>query len=167
MTRTKTPARRARRDYVRYGLGIAGDICARIAEGANWTQLSREPRMPARPTYYDWMREHPEFADMVARAEEMRADTQAYQALEVAMGTNPGVSGDRLRVSTLLWHAAKGCPARYGTAAEKVRKPGEELPPPPMRNITVRIRDFQPLTLPDGRTITREMRRDGSHVDHD
>jgi len=89
----------------------------------------------------------------------MAADNCAERALEVADGaTAATVQADRLRVSTLLWHAARGAPHRYGAKAE-----GREEE----RRIIIEVRDFVPVTRPDGTVIAREILPDGSFVDED
>ncbi len=54
--------------YTTYSLRLAAMICARIAAGAHWHTLSREPGMPSTATLYRWRNERPEFDAMYEAA---------------------------------------------------------------------------------------------------
>lgn len=127
---------------VRYSEDVADEICTRIAMGEAWYQMCSTGRMPAYGTLYQWMGRYPDFAEAVARARQMAADYKADKALVVAEATTPAtVSADRLKVSTLMKHAALQAPGQWGRKAEAR---GED------RRIVIVVRDFVPVLGPDG-----------------
>lgn len=153
---------RKRRARVWFTPELGQEICARIGAGETWSRMAGTRGMPSYTTLYQWRDEHPEFAAELARARDIAADARAERALEVSEeATATTVQAARLLVSTLLWHAAKGAPHRYGAKVEAA------VGKAAVAAITVRIRDFEPVTREDGSTGTREILADGSFIDHE
>jgi hypothetical protein len=145
---------------VRYSKGLTERICERIAAGESWSSFHWTEGMPSYSTLYTWRDKHPEFAAALQRARDMAADWWAEQALEVAReATKDTATADRLHVNTLLWHAARGAPYRYGSRERK------ESAKPEVVRVLVSIRDWVPVRLPDGRLVAKEVNEDGSFVD--
>lgn len=156
----RAPAKK--RKPVRFSAKVAEEICIRIAAGETWSAMCGKGSMPSHAALYKWRDQKPEFRADLERARDIAADSRADRALEVAEGaTSATVQADRLRVSTLLWHAARGAPHRYGSRAEA---PAGKAP---RASFSVRIREFVPVTREDGTVFTREIRPDGSFVDAD
>jgi hypothetical protein len=155
-----TMAKTSARPVIRYGRRLTDRICDRIAKGETLAQVSCDADMPARGTLYRWRDKYPEFALQLAQAREAAADAQAAEALRIAKdSTAATVQADRLRVAALQWQAARMAPHRYGGKAEA------QGPEP--RRIVVEVRDFAPVTRPDGSVFAREILPDGSFVDGD
>lgn len=148
--RRKIPDKHGRVTHIRYCRAVTEEICRRLAEGQLWHHMANTPDMPAYDTFYRWQRKHPEFAEAVRLSKEIAGHYKADRALEVAEATTAAtVSADRLRVSTLLWHAAKAAPEIYGSGkAAKRDQPVEYV---------VRIRQFENYVGEDGRTYVREI----------
>ncbi len=153
------PATKAiRRDgtvtHVRYGKAVAEEICRRIAMGEMWFKICNTGRLPSYTTLYAWVRKYPDFAEGYAQAREMAADLRADRALVVAEeSTAATVQSDRLRVGALQWRAANGAPKRYGSRASAADREDAA----PMREIVIRVRQFERLIGDDGRAYTREI----------
>lgn len=148
-----------RKTPVRFTQDLVERICTRVAAGEALSKICDEEGMPARTTLYRWCDQRPGFQEAFARACDIAADTCADEALEVARRTTPAtVQADRLRVSTLIWHASRGPQRRRGSGAEADRKAQRTVGP-------VRIREFVPVAREDGSVFTREIRPDGSVVD--
>lgn len=148
----------------RYSAALVEEICQRLGEGVRWSHLGGEPDMPSLTTLYNWRRDKPDFELKVTVAMAAGATRKAERALEIAEGTTKDtVVADRLRVDTLMKHAAQMSPHEWGRKAgdtDKAREKGEW-------RIVVRVRDFTPVTRPDGTVFTREILPDGSFHDHE
>jgi hypothetical protein len=74
----RPPRQRARADgnitHTVYSVGLALEICRRLAEGERWTFICNTGRMPACGTLYSWRRKHPAFAEALAQAREIAAE---------------------------------------------------------------------------------------------
>jgi hypothetical protein len=137
----------------RYSQALADRICERLANGEKWHQICNADGLPSYTTLYTWQRKHPEFAERLTMAREMAADLQAATALVVAeSATATTVQADRLRVSTLMKHAALAAPHRWGAKAE--------APDSAPRKLTIYIRHFERVTLDDGSVVVREVPRE-------
>ena len=85
------------------------------------------------------------------------ADSWAEEALAVAKAaTASTLQVDKLKVTTLLWRAAREAPQRSGGRKDDDGGSSEAQ---------VRIRDFVPVSREGGARFTREIRPDGSFVD--
>ena len=150
-TETKAAAAPTKRSYVRYTKKTVGKICRRLALGEAWTRISRENDMPCHETFYDWMRDHPDFAARVAEARRMAADTAVDDMMEVARGvTASNASAARVQIGTYQWTAARNAPGRYGS---KVEAQGG-----PPRIVEIRVRQFERAVGPDGVAYLRELK---------
>jgi transposase-like protein len=137
---------------LRYSRALGAAICQRLAQGETWSLISREEDLPAYTTLYAWRRRHPEFAEMLAEAREMAADRHADKALAVAEETTAAtVQADRLKVGTLMKHAAVGAPHRWGAKAEAAE--------PPQKKPALYVRRFERVVLEDGAVAVREVFR--------
>lgn len=136
----------------RYSRALGAEICRRLAQGDSWSLISREQDFPAYATLYAWRRQHPDFAEMLAEAREMAADRLADKALAVAEETTAAtVQADRLKVGTLMKHAALGAPHRWGAKAEAAE--------PPQKKLALYVRRFERVALEDGTVVVREVFR--------
>lgn len=114
------PRRNGKVVHVRYGPAVAREICERLARGEIWSQIAGAGRLPSYHTLYDWQAKHPEFAAAVADARRIAAEARFEQALEVAQASTPAtLQSDRLRVATLLHHAERLDPERFGKAGTR------------------------------------------------
>jgi hypothetical protein len=148
----ETPRKRdAGEPNVRYSQGLTARICARLAQGAMWHRLCKEPGMPAYSTFYTWQKQYPAFAEAVAAAQAAAADYCADRALEVAEeATKETATQDRLLVNTLLKRADR-VGGRKTRAADK---------PEPVE-IVFRVRHFERVVGPDGKAFVREIKPEG------
>lgn len=136
----------------RYSRAVAEEICQRIAGGEVWFKICNTGGLPSYATLYAWLRKYPDFAEAYAQAREMAADLRADKALVVAEAATPAtVQADRLRVTTLQWHAAKAAPRRYGSRAGD--DPNDDSP----RTLTIRVRRFEKAFRDDGTAYVREI----------
>lgn len=115
---------------------LAIAICARVADGESLRSVCRDDAMPAKSAVFEWLREHPAFADQYAKAKEESAESHADDILEIVDDSrndwmerndpeNPGwlangevVQRARLRVDTRKWIASKLKPKKYGDKIE-------------------------------------------------
>ena len=135
---------------VRYTDATARKIIEQLGEGAAWSRICGKDGMPSYATLYDWSARWPEFGRAVAQARAMAADVRAEKALEIAENaTVATVQRDRLEVSTLMQHAARMAPRRWGGRAVD-----DELEEPPE---PYRIRRFKRVVLEDGRRLVVEV----------
>jgi hypothetical protein len=97
-----------------YTHAVANSICQLIEQGYSLRGIvAFDPHVPSRATVHRWLREHPEFRDQYAHAQERRADAYFEMALEVSY-SEPDVQRARLIVDTLKWAAGRLSPKRYG-----------------------------------------------------
>jgi hypothetical protein len=152
--RKKTPNKDGVCTFARYSRSLGEEICQRIAGGESWISFCNTGRMPSYATLYAWRDRYPEFRAGLARARDMAADYRAERALQVAeAATSATVQADRLRVATLMKHAALGAPRRWGARAETQETPGETL--------TIYVRRFEKVVRPDGSAFVREIKPEG------
>jgi hypothetical protein len=141
------PRRNGKVVRARYGPRLARDICERLARGEIWSQIAGTGRLPSYWMLYRWQREHPEFAVAVREARRLAAEARFERALEVAEASTPAtVQSDKLRVATLLHHAERLDPDRFGKASGR----GEAEP---VRTIV--IRRFERALDDQGRPYVR------------
>jgi hypothetical protein len=109
------PRRNGKVVPVRYGPAVAREICERLARGEIWAQIAGAGRMPCYGVLYQWKKQHPEFAAAVEEARRIAAEARFEQALAVAEASTPAtIQADKLRVATLLHHAERLDPERFG-----------------------------------------------------
>jgi hypothetical protein len=117
-----------------YTPALARVICARLAEGESLREIcgGKSETMPARTSVYEWLHDHPEFADQYARAREMGADALVDEMLEIAdnatndwqerqlasgeiitVPDHEHIARSKLRIDARKWKAAKMAPKSY------------------------------------------------------
>jgi len=143
------PRRNGKVVWVRYGPGVAREICERLARGEIWGQIAGTGRLPSYCALYVWKRKHPEFAAVVEEARRIAAEARFEKALEVAEASTPAtVQADKLRVATLLLHAERLDPERFA-------KPTGGRPASEDRIQTIVIRRFERAIDDEGRPYVR------------
>lgn len=143
------PRRKGKVVWVRYGPGVAREICERLARGEIWGQIAGTGRLPSYCAFYVWKERHPEFAAAVEEARRIAAEARFEKALAVAEGSTPAtVQSDKLRVATLLHHAERLDPERFGKAPGG-RSAAED------RIQTIVIRRFERAVDDEGRPYVR------------
>lgn len=148
---------RKRRKPKRYTEKLGKEIADRIAAGESWSRMCLEGEMPSYTTRWAWAAKHPEFAERLEAARTMAADARADEALEVIRnGATPAQ-----QANLLMMHAARLAPKRWSAKGVEAAAAAEQAP----KRIVIVVRNFVPVTLPDGRVITREIRPDGSFID--
>lgn len=142
------PRRKGKVVRARYGPGVAQEICERLAKGEIWAQIAGAGRMPSYGVLYQWQRKHPEFAAALEEARHIAAEARFERALAVAEASTPAtVQSDKLRVATLLHHAERLDPRRFGKP--DARREDET------RVRTIVIRRFERAIDDDGRPYVR------------
>jgi hypothetical protein len=112
--------------HVRYGQAVAREICERLAKGEIWSHFAGSGRMPCYGMLSYWSKKHPAFAQAVAEARLSAAEARFELALETAMASTPAtVQSDRLKVATLLQHAERLDPAKFGRPGARGGEGGE------------------------------------------
>ena len=128
-----------------YNPDIAARICGEIASGKSLRTVCKADDMPALSTIFVWRREHPEFAEQYARAEDDRAAAFIEDITAIADDSSEdweervnekgetytvlnrdNINRSRLRVDSRKWLASKILPKRYG---DKVELSGSETSP--------------------------------------
>ena len=127
-----TSSRKAQREsYAErcYPPGLAKEIMNRIAGGEALYKICKEPGMPDRATFYNWLKTKPEVLEQYNLALEMRAELFADELLEIADYSKEDtyIDGDgktrtdtevigrsKLRVDTRKWIASRLLPKKYG-----------------------------------------------------
>ena len=71
---------------------LATEICRRIAECQSMRTIAKDPAMPALRTLVAWQQDRPEFALMLDRAREARADARVEAISDLAIGSSPASS---------------------------------------------------------------------------
>lgn len=112
-----------------YSVKLAGEICARMAEGESLRSVCRDVNMPSKTAVLHWLEKHDEFRAQYARAMNERADHWADEIVTISDDGlndtylddqgNPRTDNDviarsRLRVDTRKWLMARMAPKKYG-----------------------------------------------------
>jgi hypothetical protein len=66
-----------------FDIGIANEICARVATGDTIQNLTKNALLPAQSTVYKWITLHPEFGEMLRQARADYAVTLVDQYAEI------------------------------------------------------------------------------------
>jgi transposase-like protein len=110
---------------VTYSPDLAVRICALVADGMSIRRVCRMEDMPNVNTIYEWIRDKPEFAQMLSQAREDQADSLADDIRDAAdtlesMANdreNPpnsaAVQAHKVRLDALIWTASKLKPRKY------------------------------------------------------
>lgn len=94
-------------EHVRYGPTTVKKICDLLAEGKSWSHVAGDEGLPSYPTFYVWLRTHPEFAEAVEAARAAGALACMDEAQHVAnTATKEDLAQARLKVGTLLRRAS-------------------------------------------------------------
>lgn len=108
------------------------ELCRRIADGETLRGVCRDPKMPGKDVFLQWLHEDASFAARYAQAREALADHWADEIIEIADdGTNDFVERDgkltlnsehvqrsRLRIDTRKWVMSKIVPRKYSERIE-------------------------------------------------
>lgn len=126
---------------------IAGEICAKLAEGLSLREICRQDDFPDKSTVMRWLAQHKGFQDQYARAKEIGVEALAEDILDIADdGTNDwmerlGSDGQpagwvfngeaarrsQIRIDARRWLLSKLAPKKYG---DKLAIGGaDDLPP--------------------------------------
>jgi hypothetical protein len=115
-----------------YNATDALEIATRLSAGEPMAVICRDEFMPCVTTVWTWQKDHPEFAESIARAREIGFDVIATDCLSIADGKDKPTpedlaefaetgqiivrdhNRDRLRIDTRLKLLAKWDPKRYG-----------------------------------------------------
>lgn len=124
-----------------YTKELAELLCEFLAQGMSLRSACKEKGMPAVRTVFGWMRDHPEFLPLYARAKEEAADAMAEEINDIAddalteaskgdpKSSNARVAAMKLRIDTRRWYMAKFKPKKYGDKID-VTSDGKALPTP-------------------------------------
>ena len=110
-------------------------ICAQIAEGKTLSEICREPGMPSRFTFYEWIKNDEKLSQRFAHAREIGADAIADEVIRISdtpidtyikktgkdgieITKKDAIEHRRLQVDTRLKLLAKWCPKKYGEKLE-------------------------------------------------
>ncbi len=99
---------------------IANRICDEIANGRILNRICiEEPWAPSMTAARMWMMDYPEFEQAYKLAVHIRADTFAFETVELADNAIDGVNieSTRLQIGARQWLAGKIRPADYGNRA--------------------------------------------------
>jgi hypothetical protein len=108
---------------ISYSIELAARICKEMLERdeedktRSLRDVCRLDGMPVERTVYDWLVDHPEFAQMYVRTRETLADMNASDILKIA-DTAEDANLARLRIDARKWWAAKVSPKKYGDKLE-------------------------------------------------
>lgn len=91
---------------------LAAEICSRL-ETATVREICELDGMPSRDTFYSWVSKYPEFADMYARAREVRAHLVAEEIIYIA-DTEEDPNKARVRIDARKWWVGKANAKHYG-----------------------------------------------------
>lgn len=96
-----------------YSPELVAPILEQLAEGKSLSEICRaaSPRMS---TIFEWLDQHPEFADRYARAREQQAEKLAGDIIKIADNPKLDPNDKRIRVDARKWVASKLKPKTYG-----------------------------------------------------
>lgn len=138
-------------------------IYDRVCAGEAVTAICAEAGMPSMSTLTNWRRLHPEFAEALAEAYEIRAELQFERGLALAEAvTSENAYATHVRLQHHRWWVGKACPRRYGPM--KPMALPEDGDGEGKGGITVIVRQFtDPPESLEG--SARELRADASDED--
>ncbi len=136
----------------RYSPELGAELCERLCEAQGLEVVCMAPDMPSQAAVYQWLRRHPEFAELYGQARQVQAHRLFDQIWRIARHAHEGNwRSAKLQTDTLRWLVAKLAPDRYGLPAKAA--PAEpEAPAEPLWN--VRILDFDDEDDAPGATAT-------------
>jgi hypothetical protein len=98
-----------------YSPEVAAEICRRLRT-ETVKEVCGDAGMPSRATFYDWIADYPEFADMYVRAREARAHAVSEEIIEIA-DTEEDSNKARVRIDARKWWLGKANAKHYGERA--------------------------------------------------
>jgi transposase-like protein len=111
-------------------------IYDRVCGGEAATRICAEAGMPSFSTYANWRRQHPEFAEAMDEAQEIRSEVLFEKSLEAAWAVTPETAyAAHVKLAHTRWSLGKLGPRRYGPVKAMT-------PPPPREEVKVVIRAF-------------------------
>ena len=135
-------------------------ICQKVAAGATYAELDKDPDVPPLHIINHWRRSQPMFQAEINLARKMRADHYHDKVAEVAANAaNLGYSSRedlanaKLAADQYRWLAEKGNPDAYGN---KVTHEGSEEKPITMRVINTGINRSLPDVVVQPKEVTHE-----------
>jgi hypothetical protein len=127
-----------------YSEDLVEKICARLEKGESLRSICRDPQMPSRTTFENWISNKPEFAKRYYESRNIGLDMLADEVLEIADDgsndymkeqTSDGadlyrlngehINRSRLRVDTRKWYLGKLAPKRYGES-QRIEHTGKD-----------------------------------------
>jgi len=113
-----------------YSQELAQDIYNRVVEGASIPKICQLDGMPHRATIWAWMKEKPEFSDLLTRARKARAHFAVEQIIEIADEATPDDwQVKRLKIEAIKNYAKLADPESYGDRTEITGAGGAPLVP--------------------------------------
>lgn len=139
MTTKKKPVAKKQHGNSTFSEAAVDAVCARIAQGESLVTIGKDPTMPTRTTFMQWLLDNRgQIADKYARAREAQADYYAEQIIAISdeetattkmegedgpvevVFDSTAVARNRLRVDARKWYASKVAPKKYGDKQEVV-----------------------------------------------
>lgn len=106
-----------------YSLAVGEEICRRIAGGQSMLAVCAGDDMPVAATVYEWLRNHPDFAEKYVEAREAQAELMADLAWEIALRADrESATAARLQFDVIRWRASRLAPKAY------MAEPGRRKP---------------------------------------
>lgn len=120
-----------------YSDQIAGDICARLADGESLKAICADEGMPSRSSVFRWLgdpdKSMDHFRASYARAREASADADADSISDIAGQVLQGLvepNAARVAIDALKWAAGKRKPKVYGDKIDHTSSDGTMTPKP-------------------------------------
>ena len=121
--KAKPTAKKSRLPGIPYSPEIAVKICAAIAECKSLRTIERMAGMPSAHAMTTWQQAHPEFALMLDRPRELRADRRVEAISDLAKRVEEGKldpNAGRVSIDALKWLASRENFRRWGDEAAMV-----------------------------------------------
>lgn len=96
-----------------YSPEVAETIITRVMAGESVARICRDPEMPSRYAFYQWLVKYPELAKQYALAIEVRAD-DIFDDLFELVDNCEDVNKARLQADIRKWALARMTPKKYG-----------------------------------------------------
>lgn len=104
-----------------YSPEIGALICEKVSDGENLGGICGKDGIPSRSVVYEWLRDNQDFADIYARAVQIRADSRNDKIDAVVTDMRAGVvdaAQARVEIDALKWQMSKEAPRRYGDSVQ-------------------------------------------------
>jgi hypothetical protein len=150
-TSSPPPSNEGERMRVPFSAKLARLVCERLATGLTWREIAQTDGMPDLATLCEWRLRRARFKVDVEAAERIAAGVWFERALERALDTTPEtLAVDKLKIATLLQHAERLDPERFGRSGAR-RKPAEGE----ARTMRIVLRRFERARREDGTEYVR------------